>query len=106
VDDRCRVVGLIPQYDAQITASTVYPDVIYLEGFGDLRCEGQRLRVEGRLLGGARVVLSRQTSCNRRYIIEGEGTLNSTQRTLYIDYYFQDLTTGLVDTCRATWVRY
>lgn len=51
VDDRCQVVGLIPQYEAQIEPSTVYPDVVYLEGFGDLRCEGQRLRVEARLVG-------------------------------------------------------
>lgn len=106
VDDRCQVVGLIPQYEAQVSASTVYPDVIYLEGFGDLRCEGQRLRVEARVTGPDRAEIARQSSCNRRYTIEGSAWRDPNRRRLQVEYYFQDFTTGLVDTCRAEWFRY
>lgn len=106
VDDRCNVVGLIPQYEATITPSTVYPDVIYFEGFGDLRCEGQRLRIEGRLTGPDRVEITRQSSCNRRYTIEGTAWRDPNRRSLTVDYYYEDFQTGLRDTCRALWFRY
>ncbi|MCX7607532.1 MAG: calcium-binding EGF-like domain-containing protein [Bacteroidia bacterium] len=106
VDDRCAVVGFIPQYEAQITPSTVYPDVVYFEGFGDIRCEGQRLRVEGRLIGRDRVEIARQSSCNRRYTIWGSGWRDGARRTLTIEYYYQDFQTGLSDSCRATWVKF
>ncbi len=106
VDDRCRVVGLIPQYEAAITASTVYPDVVYFEGFGDIACEGQKVRVEARLTSPTTLTIERQSSCNRRYTVEGSATYDPTRRSLRVDYYFQDFQTGVVDTCSATWVKY
>ncbi|MCS6895375.1 MAG: hypothetical protein NZZ60_04405 [Bacteroidia bacterium] len=106
VDDRCRVVGLIPQYNATISPSSIYPDVIYLEGFGDIRCEGQPLRVEARLISADRIEIGRQSSCNRRYTIEGSGWRNSDYRIITVEYYYHDFQTGLRDTCRAEWRRY
>ncbi|MCS7297054.1 MAG: calcium-binding EGF-like domain-containing protein [Bacteroidia bacterium] len=106
VDDRCRVVGLIPQYEASLSASPLYPDVIYLEGFGDIRCEGQRLRVEARLTAPNVAEINRQSSCNRRYIIEGRIERDANRRTLIVNYFYQDLQTNLADTCRAEWFRY
>lgn len=106
VDDRCEVVGLIPQYEAQVVASTVYPDVIYFEGFGDIRCEGQRLRVEARVIGPDRAEITRQSSCNRRYTLEGTARRDAPRRRLGVEYYFQDFSSGLMDTCRAEWFRY
>lgn len=106
VDDRCQVVGLVPQYEARVSASTVYPDVVYFEGFGDILCEGQQLRVEARLVGPDRAEIARQSSCNRRYTIEGTAWRDGARRRLTVEYYFQDFTTGLRDTCRAEWIRY
>lgn len=106
MDDRCRVVGLIPQYNATISPSSIYPDVIYLEGFGDIRCEGQPLRVEARLISADRIEIGRQSSCNRRYTIEGSGWRNSDYRIITVEYYYHDFQTGLRDTCRAEWRRY
>jgi len=106
VDDRCRVVGLIPQYEAAISASTVYPDVVYLESFGDIACEGQKIRVEARLTSPTALVIARQSSCNRRYTVEGSATYNPTNRTLTVDYYFRDLQTGVADTCSAVWSKF
>ncbi|MCX7980802.1 MAG: calcium-binding EGF-like domain-containing protein [Bacteroidia bacterium] len=106
VDDRCQVVGLIPQYEASVSASTVYPDVIYFEGFGDIHCQGQRLRVEGRLTSPTAVSIARQSSCDRRYSIEGAGTLDPINRRFTLTYYYRDFQTGLQDTCTAVWVRY
>lgn len=106
VDDRCRITGLIPQYEANVSASTVYPDVIYLEGFGDIRCEGQRLRIEGRLTGPEQVEIARQSSCNRRFTVEGRAQRNPSQRSFTIEYYYEDFLTGLRDTCRADWFKY
>jgi hypothetical protein len=107
VDDRCRVVGLIPQYDGRVIASTVYPDVIYLEPFGNLTCAGgQPVKVEGRLTSGNRLEINRQAVCNRRYSISGEGTYDANRRTAAITYYIQDFETGVVDTCTANWMKY
>ncbi|MCX8111596.1 MAG: hypothetical protein N3E49_00140 [Bacteroidia bacterium] len=106
VDDRCAIVGLIPQYEATISPSPIYPDVIYFEGFGDVRCEGQRLRVEGRLINSDRAEIARQSSCNRRYAIQGIVQRDAGRRSLRVEYYFQDFQTGVSDTCRAEWFRY
>ncbi|MCS7189772.1 MAG: calcium-binding EGF-like domain-containing protein [Bacteroidia bacterium] len=106
VDDRCRTVGMIPQYDAQITASPIYPDVIYFEGFGDIRCEGQKIRVEGRLTSTEQVEIYQQSSCNRRYTLWGSARLEGTSRTISVEYYFRDFQTDIMDTCRAVWSRY
>ncbi|MCX7763652.1 MAG: hypothetical protein N2253_02010 [Bacteroidia bacterium] len=106
VDDQCKVVGMIPQYDATVTPSTVYPDVVYFEGFGDIRCEGQRIRVEVRLTGPNAATINRQTSCNRRYSIEGMITRDPNRRSLTVEYYYRDFETNISDTCRAIWLRY
>jgi len=99
-------VGLIPQYEAAISASTVYPDVVYLESFGDIACEGQKIRVEARLTSPTALVIARQSSCNRRYTVEGSATYNPTNRTLTVDYYFRDFQTGVADTCSAVWSKF
>lgn len=106
VDDRCRAVGLIPQYEGRVTASTVYPDVLYLEPFGDLRCEGQPVKVEARLTSGTNLMISRQALCNRRYSIEGSGYYDGNQRQLRLTYYITDYQIGLTDTCEAVWIKY
>ncbi|MCS7162552.1 MAG: calcium-binding EGF-like domain-containing protein [Bacteroidia bacterium] len=104
VDERCREVGLIPQFDAQIKASPLYPDVIYFEGFGDIACEGQKIRVEARLTNANEATITRQSSCNRRYIVEGRASLNN--RMVVVEYSFQDFSTQLRDSCRAEWRKY
>ena len=107
VDDRCRQVGLIPQYEGRVSPSTIYPDVVYLEPFGDLTCEGgQAVKVEGRLLSGKEIRIEQQAVCNRRYSIAGDGTYDGNRRAFTITYTFRDFQTGLTDTCTATWLKY
>jgi len=107
VDDRCRQVGLIPQYEGRVSPSTIYPDVVYLEPFGDLTCEGrQAVKVEGRLLSGKEIRIEQQAVCNRRYSIAGDGTYDGNRRAFNITYTFRDFQTGLTDTCTATWLKY
>ena len=106
-DDRCRRVGLIPQYEGRVAPSTIYPDVVYLEPFGHLTCEGgQPVKVEGRLLNGNEIRIEQQAVCNRRYSIAGDGTYDGNRRTFTITYTFRDFQTGLTDTCTATWLKY
>ena len=107
VDDRCRRVGLIPQYEGRVSPSTVYPDVVYLEPFGNLTCEGgQPVKVEGRLLSGKEIRIEQQAICNRRYSIAGDGTYDGNRRAFTITYTIKDFQTGLTDTCTATWLKY
>jgi len=107
VDDRCRQVGLIPQYEGRVSPSTIYPDVVYLEPFGNLTCEGgQAVKVEGRLLSGKEIRIEQQAVCNRRYSIAGDGTYDGNRRAFTITYTFRDFQTGLTDTCTATWLKY
>jgi hypothetical protein len=107
VDDRCRRVGLIPQYEGRVSPSTIYPDVVYLEPFGNLTCEGgQAVKVEGRLLSGKEIRIEQQAVCNRRYSIAGDGTYDGNRRAFNITYTFRDFQTGLTDTCTATWLKY
>ncbi len=107
VDDRCRRAGLIPQYEGRVSPSTIYPDVVYLEPFGDLTCEGgQAVKVEGRLLSGKEIRIEQQAVCNRRYSIAGDGTYDGNRRAFTITYTFRDFQTGLTDTCTATWLKY
>ena len=107
VDDRCRQVGLIPQYEGRVSPSTIYPDVVYLEPFGSLTCEGgQAVKVEGRLLSGKEIRIEQQAVCNRRYSIAGDGTYDGNRRAFNITYTFRDFQTGLTDTCTATWLKY
>ncbi len=107
VDDRCRRVGLIPQYEGRVSPSTIYPDVVYLEPFGNLTCEGgQAVKVEGRLLSGNQIRIEQQAVCSRRYSIAGEGTYDGNRRAFTITYTIRDFQTGLTDTCTATWLKY
>jgi hypothetical protein len=107
VDDRCRGVGLIPQYEGRVSPSTIYPDVVYLEPFGNLTCEGgQAVKVEGRLLSGKEIRIEQQAVCNRRYSIAGDGTYDGNRRAFTITYTIRDFQTGLTDTCTATWLKY
>ncbi len=107
VDDRCRQVGLIPQYEGRVSPSTIYPDVVYLEPFGDLTCEGgQAVKVEGRLLSGNQIRIEQQAVCSRRYSIAGDGTYDGNRRAFTITYTIRDFQTGLTDTCTATWLKY
>ncbi|MEN2992137.1 MAG: calcium-binding EGF-like domain-containing protein [Bacteroidia bacterium] len=104
VDERCREVGLVPQFNAEIKASPIYPDVIYFEGFGDILCEGQKIRVEARLTNATEATITRQSSCNRRYVVEGRASLSN--RTVVVEYSFRDFSTNLRDSCRAEWRKY
>jgi hypothetical protein len=107
VDDRCRRVGLIPQYEGRASPSTIYPDVVYLEPFGNLTCEGgQAVKVEGRLLSGNQTHIEQQAVCSRRYSIAGDGTYDGNRRAFTITYTIRDFQTGLTDTCTATWLKY
>jgi hypothetical protein len=107
VDDRCRRVGLIPQYEGRVSPSTIYPDVVYLEPFGNLTCEGgQAVKVEGRLLSGNQIRIEQQAVCSRRYSIAGDGTYDGNRRAFTITYTIRDFQTGLTDTCTATWLKY
>ena len=107
VDDRCRRVGLIPQYEGRVFPSTIYPDVVYLEPFGNLTCEGgQAVKVEGRLLSGNQIRIEQQAVCSRRYSIAGDGTYDGNRRAFTITYTIRDFQTGLTDTCTATWLKY
>jgi hypothetical protein len=107
VDDRCRRVGLIPQYEGRVSPSTIYPDVVYLEPFGNLTCDGgQAVKVEGRLLSGKEIRIEQQAVCSRRYSIAGDGTYDGNRRAFTITYTIRDFQTGLTDTCTATWLKY
>ncbi len=107
VDDRCRVVGLIPQYEGRVSASTVYADVVYLEPFGNLTCEGgQPVKVEGRLTSGNQIRIEQQAVCNRRFSIGGDGSYDANRRAFTVTYTIRDLQTGVIDTCTATWLKY
>jgi hypothetical protein len=104
---RCRRVGLIPQYEGRVSPSTIYPDVVYLEPFGNLTCEGgQAVKVEGRLLSGNQIRIEQQAVCSRRYSIAGDGTYDGNRRAFTITYTIRDFQTGLTDTCTATWLKY
>jgi len=106
-DDRCRQAGLIPQYEGRVSPSTIYPDVVYLEPFGSLTCEGgQPVKVEGRLLSGNEIRIEQQAVCNRRYSIAGNGTYDGNRRAFTVTYTIRDFQTGLTDTCTATWLKY
>ncbi|MCS6789717.1 MAG: calcium-binding EGF-like domain-containing protein [Bacteroidia bacterium] len=101
-EDRCIISGIIPPYSVSIQASPSYADLIEIERFANLTCEGAPVKVQAQVQSGTTAQIPRQSLCNLRFVMEGRATYNTSQRSIFIEYKIHDRQNNVQDSCSAT----